>query len=218
MRQVNVIIKCSDETYDLIVTPFKKSKRLSPLVSKLLEGYLNDKYIRSYGDDLIDEYNKNAMEELNASIGSMIDSLSNIDMYSDELESISSMGMEKMNKVAHEEDEEAPKAAEEKPKEESDARFDKVNERLDNMESNIEKMVSMMSQIMSNGVSQHLNNIKVVKEETSMAEEEDPFDHFDEDEVEEKPEEDTDEIVMAVDKDVADNYMNKFLSSDMFSF
>ena len=69
MRNVSVMFEVSEEVYDNIVTPFKKSKMLGKLMASLLTGYLEDDDIREYIDEEIEGMHKEGMQESLAAMG-----------------------------------------------------------------------------------------------------------------------------------------------------
>ena len=54
MRKVNIMVDVSEEVYDTVVVPFKKSRKFSELINSLLIGYLKDNYVASYVEGTLD--------------------------------------------------------------------------------------------------------------------------------------------------------------------
>ena len=100
MRRTRVMLEFSDEIYDTIVEPLKRNSSFSKLLASLVEGYVNDEYIRSYADNTIDDMRKAAVVSFNQSIDSMSESLSNMGLFTDELESTALSGKVKFEKKA----------------------------------------------------------------------------------------------------------------------
>jgi hypothetical protein len=97
MRRTNVFIDVEDDVYDLVVSPHKKAKSFSRLMASLLQGYIEDEYIRSYGDGTLHDMRKASVDSLDSIIGTMTESLSNFGLFTDELEVSNNRGKEIFN-------------------------------------------------------------------------------------------------------------------------
>lgn len=97
MRRTNVFIDVEDDVYDLVVSPHKKAKSFSRLMASLLQGYIEDEYIRSYGDGTLHDMRKASVDSLDSIIGTMTESLSNFGLFTDELEVSNNKGKELFN-------------------------------------------------------------------------------------------------------------------------
>lgn len=97
MRRTNVFIDVEDDVYDLVVSPHKKAKSFSRLMASLLQGYIEDEYIRSYGDGTLHDMRKASVDSLDSIIGTMTESLSNFGLFTDELEVSNNRGKELFN-------------------------------------------------------------------------------------------------------------------------
>lgn len=97
MRRTNVFIDVEDDVYDLVVSPHKKAKSFSRLMASLLQGYIKDEYIRSYGDGTLHDMRKASVDSLDSIIGTMTESLSNFGLFTDELEVSNNRGKEIFN-------------------------------------------------------------------------------------------------------------------------
>lgn len=93
MRKVNIMIDVSDEVYDLVVAPFKKSRRFSKLINSLLEGYISDDYVAAYVSGSLDDFKKRSTESLNQALSAMNNSLEMVGMLSDEAEELAKEGI-----------------------------------------------------------------------------------------------------------------------------
>lgn len=87
MRNVSVMFEVSEEVYDNIVTPFKKSKMLGKLMASLLTGYLEDDDIREYIDEEIEGMHKASVDTLNTLFEGMQESLAAMGIFSGEAKS-----------------------------------------------------------------------------------------------------------------------------------
>ena len=99
-RKTNVMVEFSEEVYDSLVEPMKKNKSFSKLVAALIEGYINDSYVRAYADDTLYDLKRASVDAFNESLDSMSESLSNMGLYTDELESTAMMGKKKFREKA----------------------------------------------------------------------------------------------------------------------
>ena len=88
MRRTSVMLEVSDEIYSQLVEPMKKNKSFAKLIASLLDGYLNDEYVRSFAEDGIVEMRKASVSQLDSTIERMQESLSNMGFFTDELQSV----------------------------------------------------------------------------------------------------------------------------------
>ena len=158
MRRTSVLLEFSDEVYDVVVEPMKKNKSFSKLVATLIEGYLSDGYVRAYAEDNLENMRKAAVDSFSKSIDSMSESLSNMGLFTDELDTTSQSGVSIFNKRAEKEREELDSEGIKKHNNdfvEKDKKFEEVNERIDSLQkevnSSMQQMLNMM-QIISNQV------------------------------------------------------------------
>ena len=92
MRRTSVLLEFSENVYDSLVEPLKKSKSFSKFVSALVTGYLNDPYIKAYADGNLDDYKKAYVEAFDDQLDEMSESLANMGFFADALESVSAGG------------------------------------------------------------------------------------------------------------------------------
>ena len=92
MRRTSVLLEFSENVYDSLVEPLKKSKSFSKFVSVLVTGYLNDPYIKAYADGNLDDYKKAYVEAFDDQLDEMSESLANMGFFADALESVSAGG------------------------------------------------------------------------------------------------------------------------------
>lgn len=154
MRRTSIMIEFSDEVYDAIVEPMKKQKTFSKLVASLVEGYLEDGYIRAYGDDTLEDMRKASVSSFSASIDSMAESLSSMGLYTDELNSISLTGKTKFQDKAKKQSDEMKNM--EKPLSNDNGVsaevIENINKRIDNMENSIDSKFSELIELLKSGV------------------------------------------------------------------
>lgn len=160
MRRTNIMLEFSDEVYDILVEPMKKNKSFSKLLASLVEGYLNDGYIRAYADDTLEDMRKAAVSSFSQSIDAMTESLSNMGLFADELESASLSGKTKFKAKAKKQAEELSK--EDIPKK-VDSGIDseeisKIQQRITDIESSIDskfnQVFDMLKGILEKGIVQ----------------------------------------------------------------
>lgn len=154
MRRTSIMIEFSDEVYDAIVEPMKKQKTFSKLVASLVEGYLEDGYIRAYADDTLEDMRKASVSSFSASIDSMAESLSSMGLYTDELNSISLTGKTKFQEKAKKQSDEMKNI--EKPTFNDNGVsaevIENINKRIDNMENSIDSKFSELIELLKSGV------------------------------------------------------------------
>lgn len=154
MRRTSIMIEFSDEVYDAIVEPMKKQKTFSKLVASLVEGYLEDGYIRAYADDTLEDMRKASVSSFSASIDSMAESLSSMGLYTDELNSISLTGKTKFQEKAKKQSDEMKNM--EKPTSNDNGVsaevIENINKRIDNMENSIDSKFSELIELLKSGV------------------------------------------------------------------
>lgn len=93
MKKTSVLIEVSEDLYQDIVEPAKKSKSFSKLVVKLLEAYWENDSIYSYINGSLDGLREEENEELLKSLNSMQESLSMIDVLGNQAETLMEEGL-----------------------------------------------------------------------------------------------------------------------------
>ena len=92
-KKTSIMVEVDDRVYDLVISPHKKNKTFSKLLSTLLSGYLEDQYIRGFAEDTLDDMRRASSSALEEIIGSMHEGLANMGMYTEELKSNTMEGM-----------------------------------------------------------------------------------------------------------------------------
>ena len=146
MRRTSILLEFSDEVYDTLVEPLKKNKSFTKLVTTLIDGYLNDAYVRAYADDTLDSMRNQAVSSFNDSIASMNETLSEMGLVTDELESNAVGGKAMFAKKAQEQSDELSKGSVGKNKD-----IAEVNERIDKMQDSIQGMMSLLVEMLKSG-------------------------------------------------------------------
>lgn len=164
MRRTSIMMEFTDEVYDSLVEPMKKNKSFSKLVASLLEGYLADGYIRAYADDTLEDMRRAAVSSFSASIDSMSESLSNMGLFSDELESLSTSGKTKFQEKAKKQSEDLDANGSTVS---SNPEIDKLNKRIDDMQASIDEKLSQLLSVLSNGSVNITSAVKTSKIEDS---------------------------------------------------
>lgn len=158
MRRTSVMLEFSDEVYDNIVEPMKKNKSFSKLLATLTEGYLNDGYIRAFADDNLENMRKAAVDSFSKSIDSMMGSLSNMGLFTDELEATATDGKERFSKKAEEQRESLPQDSGN-----SSTDIEKLNSRMDSMQSTMNELLSVvkvLSEKFTGNVKMNVENVE----------------------------------------------------------
>lgn len=158
MRRTSVMLEFSDEVYDNIVEPMKKNKSFSKLLATLTEGYLNDGYIRAFADDNLENMRKAAVDSFSKSIDSMMGSLSNMGLFTDELEATTSEGKDRFSKKAEEQRESLPQDSGNPSTD-----IEKLNSRMDSMQSTMNELLSVvkvLSEKFTGNVKMNVENVE----------------------------------------------------------
>ena len=85
MVRTSIYLEVDDDVYEKVIKPHKESKTFSKLMASLLKGYIEDEYVRSYGDGTLDDMKKASVSALEGVIGDMRKSLSTLGLYNDAL-------------------------------------------------------------------------------------------------------------------------------------
>ena len=94
MRKVNIMVDVSDEVYDSVVAPYKKSRGFSNLINSLLIGYLKDDYVAAYVDGTLDALRGKSIEAFDEAIASMNNSFATVGMLADSAENLMQEGID----------------------------------------------------------------------------------------------------------------------------
>ena len=109
MRRTSVMIEVEDTVYSGLVEPHKKNKTFAKLISSLLNGYLQDGYIRAYVDDDFEEVRRAVVGSFADSVDEMESTLANMGLFSDELGARSQAGYHKFQQRRFQQEEELEK-------------------------------------------------------------------------------------------------------------
>lgn len=88
------MVDVSEEVYDTVVVPFKKSRKFSELINSLLTGYLKDNYVASYVEGTLDTLKNESARSLDEAIESMNQSFAMVGMLADEASDMMSNGID----------------------------------------------------------------------------------------------------------------------------
>lgn len=144
MRRTSIMLEFSDEIYDSLVEPMKKNRTFSKLIVSLINGYIADGYIHAYVDDTLDDLKRAAVDSFNSSIDSMSESLSNMGLFTDELDSMSSSAKTKFKDKAKE------VAGDSKGNKSTNTEdIDKINKRIDDMQEDVNAKLSVLIDLIS---------------------------------------------------------------------
>lgn len=145
MRRTSIMLEFSDDIYDSLVEPLKKNRTFSKLVVSLINGYIDDGYIRAYVDDTLSNIKKAAVDSFNSSIDSMSESLSNMSLFTDELNSVSSSAKTKFTEKYNE----VSKEIEPGSKVDSKGDIAEINKRIDDMQEDVNAKLSTLIDLIS---------------------------------------------------------------------
>lgn len=226
------MLEFSDEVYDTLVEPMKKNKSFSKLLATLVNGYLNDSYIRAYADDNLGDMHKAAVDSFSKSIDSMSESLSSMGLFTDELESLSKVakanfsdiGENTLNEINNSKDENRSYDI-------SSEEITKINTRIDNIQSSFDdrfnQLLNMMqdmqntaNKLISNGMSSTVDNSGVNKEDNNSLE---TNNSFSEESIIKGTEEsdytnNSEDVNYNIDDKEADDFLSSMLEGNSFEF
>ena len=214
MRRTSVMLEFSDEVYDNIVEPMKKNKSFSKLLATLTEGYLNDGYIRAFADDNLDNMRKAAVDSFSKSIDSMMGSLSNMGLFTDELEVTAADGKERFSKKAEEQRE---SLSQDSGNPSTD--IEKLNSRMDDMQSTMNELLSVvkvLSEKFTDNVKMNVENVE--KPTTFNNVISNPVKVATHPEVREKAITDEEKPDLSEEEKKVDDFMNSMLEGNSFVF
>lgn len=145
MRTINVFLEVDDKVYNLVVEPHKKAKTFSKLMASLLKGYIEDEYVRAYGNSTVDDMKKASVDSLDDAINGMTESLMNLGMFTDELKLTSAKGLKEFKK-------EKPEAkAESVPTRTTnyDSEDNQLKEEVEELRNTVKDLMKQNAEIMS---------------------------------------------------------------------
>ena len=165
MRRTSVLLEFSENVYDSLVEPLKRSKSFSKFVSALVTGYLNDPYIKAYADGNLDDYKKAYVAAFDDQLDEMSESLANMGFFADALESVSAGGKDHFTEKKKKAEEDGVYfGVSEKPSKgkaegsESDYKKDlkglenTVNARMDRLENSMNAFLVNMTTLLQTGM------------------------------------------------------------------
>lgn len=162
MKKTNVLVEVSDEIYDTVIEPMKKNKTFSKLIASLLEGYLTDGYIQAFADDTLADLRRAAVDSFSASVDSMSESLSNMGLFTNELEQTSLSGRTKFKSIADTQAEELGK----QPNTPNTVSMEEIDKKLNDFESSlnsrIDRVLEVVTKIFENGVPSPVTQVATV--------------------------------------------------------
>lgn len=164
-KKVNVMAEVSQEVYDTVVVPHKRSKTFTSVIETLIEGYYSNVYIRSFVDDSLEGEQQQSSDVLNEIINNMHQGLANMGVYTDEMKSNSQDGIDAFGKKA----EETKKEMEDINAQE----IKSVKESVEELKNQNEEIMSMLKSFMSAGtpmVQKPTEEVKKAETTTSSVE------------------------------------------------
>lgn len=106
MVRTNILVEVDEKVNNLVVIPHKRAKTFSKLMASLLQGYVEDEYIRAYADGTLDDMRKASVDVLDEVLDSMTQSLSSMGVYNAEMKRSNKRGLEHFQKYSQEKEEE----------------------------------------------------------------------------------------------------------------
>lgn len=152
MRRTSVMIEVNDDVYETLVEPLKRNKSFAKLISSLLNGYINDSYIRAFVDDNLEEVKKAVVGSFAESVGEMESALANMGLFADELSAHSQAGYARFQqhraKQVEELDKEPISSKENTPRP-KDEEFEALQNRVASMEKSMSEGFSRILEILN---------------------------------------------------------------------
>lgn len=166
-KRVSVMFEVSDEVYDNLVNPFKKSKMLSKLMSTLLTGYLECQEVRDYVDVEIEGMHKASVDVVSNLMQGMQESLAAMGIYTDEAKSLSDQG-----KSYFKDQQMGAKPSNPNPNVNiSNQDLDDLKEQITSMKSSISELVQLIKE--GSFAPKHQEDITVAEPDKDIVSEED---------------------------------------------
>lgn len=149
MRKTNVFLEVDDNIYNMVIEPHKKAKTFSKLVAALLRGYIEDEYVRAYGDDMVDDLKKASVDSLDDVLSGMHQSLANLGLFTDELSMANKKGSNYFGSKARELNRESTeKTVEKETPRENSKETDKLKQEVAEIRGTVEGVLKQNSEIL----------------------------------------------------------------------
>lgn len=100
MVSTSILVDVEESVNELVVKPHKKAKTFSKLIATLLQGYIEDDYIRSYAEGTLGRMHKASVDVLDDALNSMQDSLFSMGILTSELKSSNEFARDKFSERA----------------------------------------------------------------------------------------------------------------------
>lgn len=162
-KKVNVMAEVSQEVYDTVVVPHKRSKTFTSVIETLITGYYSNVYIRSFVDDSLEGAQQQSNDVLNDIINNMHQGLANMGVYTEEMKSNSQDGIDAFGKKA----EETKKEMEDINAQE----IKSVKESVEELKNQNEEIMSMLKNFMAAGISMAQKSSEPTKAQETVPEE-----------------------------------------------
>lgn len=162
-KKVNVMAEVSQEVYDTVVVPHKRSKTFTSVIETLITGYYSNVYIRSFVDDSLEGAQQKSNDVLNDIINNMHQGLANMGVYTEEMKSNSQDGIDAFGKKA----EETKKEMEDINAQE----IKSVKESVEELKNQNEEIMSMLKNFMAAGISMAQKPSESMKVQETVPEE-----------------------------------------------
>lgn len=162
-KKVNVMAEVSQEVYDTVVVPHKRSKTFTSVIETLITGYYSNVYIRSFVDDSLEGAQQQSNDVLNDIINNMHQGLANMGVYTEEMKSNSKDGIDAFGKKA----EETKKEMEDINAQE----IKSVKESVEELKNQNEEIMSMLKNFMAAGISMAQKPSEPMKVQETVPEE-----------------------------------------------
>lgn len=166
MVKTSMLIEVSEEVNNLVVVPHKRNNTFSKLMATLLQGYIEDSYIRAYAEGTLVEMRKSSVDELDETLNSMASSLASLGIYTSELKSSTEGGLRHFNSYSENKEVDidfTKKTKETKESTKSDKDEDLVKS-VEELKQQNEMILNMMQKLMSGEVQVSTKSIEKVEE------------------------------------------------------
>lgn len=140
MVKTSILVDVEENVNELVVKPHKRAKTFSKLIATLLQGYIEDDYIRSYAEGTLNGMHKASVDVLDDALFTMQESLFSMGVYTSELKSSNQEGYSQFQKRAKQAEEDLSRDSE---------YFSEMKTEIDDLKAQNGQIMDMLKALMS---------------------------------------------------------------------
>lgn len=163
MVKTNILVEVSDEVNELVVVPHKRNYTFSKLMATLLQGYIEDSYIRAYAEGNLTDIKKASVDALDSTLNDMRSSLSSLGIYTNELKSSTEGGLRHFNSYQENAFAEEKKEEVKETKVENSESSEDVREAVNELKEQNKMMMDMLQKLLSEGIPRAIGKEEVAE-------------------------------------------------------